>query len=185
MVPSAGRVASMYDGSIPFAADNGCFQSLDAPAFLRMLAFLTDCESKPLFVVSPDVVGDWRETMRKFSVWGPVIRELGLPVALVGQDGLPVDSVPWKDIDAYFIGGTDKWKLTNDSRNLVHKARDREKHVHMGRVNSCQRIHTATKWGCDTVDGTSFTWFADTLIPKAVKWIDSAMGDSLYATSDR
>lgn len=177
LTPGAGLVRSMLDGTIPFAADNGCFKGLDASAFLRLLAFLAGCPHRPLFVVAPDVVADAAATLSRFGVWAPVIRSLGLPVALVGQDGLTSDVVPWGGLDAYFVGGSTEWKLSEPSRRLVEAAKAAGKHVHMGRVNSLKRIRWAAEWGCDTIDGTGFSWFSDVRIPKAIRWMDRAMSE--------
>lgn len=184
LTPGAGLVRPLIDESPVFAADNGCFNGLDAPAFLRLLAFLAGLERRPLFVAVPDVVADATETLARFRVWAPMIHSLNLPVAFVGQDGLQPQQVPWDEFDAYFIGGSDRWKLSGYSRQLVEEAKERGKHVHMGRVNSERRIYTAVRWGCDTIDGTGFTWWSDILIPRAIEWIDGAMGGLLFREAE-
>lgn len=180
--PGAGIVRDMV-ASMATGADNGCFGGLDAPSWLRFLAELVTLP-RLSFVTAPDVLGDATETLKRFRVWGPMIRELGQPVALVGQDGLRADAVPWSEIDAYFIGGSTEWKLSGESRMLAAHAKDRGKHVHMGRVNTLERFLVAAKWGCDSADGSSFSKWSDTLIPKAVRWIDRAMGGPLFAVME-
>jgi hypothetical protein len=173
--PGKAFVRSMLGEGMPYAADNACFVGLDRRAFLMMLGELVGREPAPLFVTMPDVVGDPKETLRRFGVWQPVAKDLGLKVALVGQDGLRRQDVPWDDADAYFVGGTDAWKESRESCLLALEARARGKHLHLGRVNTLRRIMLAAQWGCDTIDGTGFTWFSDVRIPKAVRWIDRAV----------
>lgn len=172
--PGKSFSRSALGAGLPYAADNNCFSGLDAPAFLRMLAALVGRPS-PLFVAAPDVVADARATLRAFAVWGPLVRELGLPVALVGQDGLTPDAAPWDDLDAYFVGGSTAWKLSRESYLLTQEAKERGKHLHMGRVNSLERIKVAAVWGCDTIDGTANAIRPDVRLPEAVRWIDQAL----------
>ncbi len=84
----------------------------------------------------------------------------------VAQDGLTPDFVPWMQIDALFIGGTDKFKMGTQALDLVVEARIRGKHVHMGRVNGPRRVRYAKAIGCDSFDGTSLSWFRDTYLKK-------------------
>lgn len=155
---------------VKWGVDNGCFGGLDESAFLRLLAAVT-VTPKCMWVTAPDVVGDSRETLRKFSVWGPLIKELRLPVALVSQDGLTPDAVPWSAIDALFVGGTDAWKLCDESVHLCREAKDRGKLVHVGRVNSKIRIRAAMAIGADSVDGSQFSWWPERYVPTGLRWI--------------
>ena len=114
-----------------------------------------------LFVTAPDVVGDAAQTLRNFAEWRSELD--GFPVALVGQDGLGVP--PWDEFDALFIGGTTEWKMGAQARRLIREAKERGKWVHMGRVNSYARGRYARWLGCDSIDGTQFSWFRDTKLP--------------------
>lgn len=147
LTPGKGMVVSMLGLGIPYAADNGCFSRYDPDAIERMLAVLAARPDRPLFFACPDVVGDAPATLTRFRDWGPRVRALGIPVALVGQDGLTPNHVDWDAIDAYFVGGSTEWKLSRESHALVRHAKTRGKHVHMGRVNSCRRIRVAAVWG--------------------------------------
>lgn len=177
--PGAGVVRDMVE-SMPVASDNGCFGGLDPTGWLRLLAELVRIPSLS-WVTAPDVVADWRATLKGFDLWWPVLRSLNLPVAFVGQDGQDWVSVPWDRIECYFVGGSDAWKLSDESSRLVNEAKARGKLVHMGRVNTLERFMIAAKWGCHTADGSSFSKWSDILIPKAVRWIDAALGGPLYA----
>ena len=115
------------------------------------------CDSR----AAPDVVGDASQTLRNFSEWRSEL--VGFPVALVGQDGL--ETPPWDEFDALFIGGTTEWKMGAQAARLVREGKERGKWVHMGRVNSYERGRYARWLGCDSIDGTQFSWFRDTKLP--------------------
>lgn len=179
VVPGAGNRVWWSDGEA--GCDNGCFGGLDAPAFLRMLAKVKASGVRHLWVTAPDVVGDAVETRRRFDVWEPMLRELGLSVAFVGQDGLIEDMVPWDRMDAFFVGGSTAWKLSDDAMRFTLAAHDRGKLVHVGRVNSRRRIlylgrarRDGRGW-CDTLDGGSAAQWGETNIPKLVRWIDESL----------
>jgi hypothetical protein len=65
-----------------------------------------------------------------------------------------------------FIGGTSEFKCGEQARRLVVEAKRQGKWVHMGRVNTDQRMRLAQSWGVDSVDGTSVSRFRDTHLPK-------------------
>lgn len=179
--PRACRDLPGWAGETPgvvTAADNDAFCAWDAGRFRAMLARLRGMDPAPLWVSCPDVVGDAEATLARFEEWEPEIRAAGLPVALVGQDGLEPAAVPWDRIDAFFVGGSTGWKLSGDAARLCREAKSRGKWVHMGRVNSRDRVRHAVAVGCDSVDGTQFSWFADRWIPDGIRWIDGAVADA-------
>ena len=150
--------------------DSGAFSHFDVERFLRLLEKtrgLPCCR----FVACPDVVGDVQTTRQRFDFWEPMIHSLGFPVALVAQDGLTVKDTPWTRIEALFIGGTTTFKLGHTARILAAYAKARGKWLHMGRVNSRQRLHYAERIGCDSVDGIGFSRWSRIKIPKGLQWI--------------
>jgi len=168
-----GRVADTADAGIPWAADNDCFQGLNAEAYVRMLDAIQGVPGC-LFVTVPDVVGDALATRMLFEKWEPALKRRGLPVALVAQDGI-LDHITWLDrtwhrLDALFIGGTTEFKLGGTTELLVREAKKRGRWVHMGRVNSRRRWDYAREIGCDSVDGTKFSRWRNTWLPSALKW---------------
>jgi hypothetical protein len=171
------RAKFLTESGFAYAADNGCFVALDRRRFLKMLGEIAEYPRKPIFVTAPDVVADATETLRRFAVWGPVIRELGLPVALVGQDGLTSESAPWGQFDALFVGGSTGWKLGRDAMALVDEAKQRGLWVHLGRCNSFRRAKYAEAIGCDSIDGSKFSRFATTYIPKMVRKLNDYRTD--------
>lgn len=167
-----------------WAADNDCFQGLDRKGYLKMLAYLTDCDrDKLLFVNAPDVVGDSTATLAYFHSYAPLLHDLELPVGFVGQDGLTINATPWDDLDAFFVGGTTEWKMGLPAARLVREAKSRGKWVHMGRVNSERRFMYAQSIGCDSVDGSKFSMFADTWIPRYLKWLEAPAQQALGSAS--
>lgn len=171
--PRCGETAT---AGIPWAADNDAFGGFDAEnerlfaMMLDGLAGLAGC----LFVVAPDVVGDWHATERLWGRWAPEIKARGLPAACVAQEGLTAGGIP-PDADALFIGGReDAYKLGADVRDLVREARAGGLHVHMGRVNSRRRIHYAASIGCLSFDGTSFSRWRTRWLREGLGWAREA-----------
>jgi hypothetical protein len=156
-----------------WAMDNGAFSGFDAAAFMRMLeAFygFGGCR----FVACPDVVADGFATLELWPFWSRVIRGVGLPPALVLQDGMNSDDIPWKQLAAVFVGGSTEWKLGPQAQTLIAYAQSRGLWVHMGRVNTERRIWDAARMGCDSFDGSGFSRWPDIRIPKGLQWADEA-----------
>lgn len=173
-----GSIQATIDAGIPCAGDNGCFGGLDQKAVMSLLRSLKG-RRELLFFPPPDVVGDARATRERFDEWEPIVREHGLRVAYVLQDGPDHDKVepPWDRMDALFIGGkSDRWKVGPFVRAVVRKAKALGKWVHMGRVNSVKRVRTAYLMGCDSVDGSGLGRFADTKLPKILAFLNKATG---------
>lgn len=152
-----------------WAMDNGCFVGLDPGAFMRMLYAY---RKKPgcLFVTAPDAVADAAETLALWAFWSPVVRSLGHSPAFVAQNGLTPERVPWDEFGTLFIGGDDAFKDGPVARSLCGYAKAKAKHVHWGRVNGKRRYELALKAGADSIDGTGFSMYPDTNIPKAEQW---------------
>ncbi len=172
-----------WEPGMAWACDNSCFKGLDAPAFLRLVARVLEFETRPLWIACPDVVADAAETLRRFDVWQPLLAEVGLPVALVGQDGLNLADVPWDRLDAVFIGGSTAWKVGDDAARLTLEAHDRGKLAHVGRVNSRKRIlyfarrmRDGEAW-VDTFDGSGWSAWGEARIPLGIRWIDESLAD--------
>lgn len=152
-------------------ADNGCFGKgyPGDDAWYTWLGTLP--ADRCTFAVAPDVVGDAAATLERSVPWLGKIRGLGIPAALVAQDGLEHMTVPWDQFDVLFIGGTTTWKLGPGARRLITEAKAHRKWVHMGRVNSERRFRYAHGIGCDSVDGTYLTFGPTTNLPKLLGWL--------------
>lgn len=165
-----GRIADTAAAGIPWAADNDCFQGLDARAYRLMLDAIRGLPGC-LFVTVPDVVADAQATLALWHEWKTeVAARSGQPRAFVLQDGITPPFVPWDELAAVFVGGSTEWKLGAEAEALVCEARARGKHVHMGRVNSRRRYDYARAIGCGSVDGTSFARWRNTWLPAALRW---------------
>jgi hypothetical protein len=168
--PAAGnRVLDRVD----WIADNAVFAGRypGDDAYLAWLAERAPYAPQCRFVVAPDVVADAAATLALSAPMLPRIRALGFPVALVAQDGLEDLTVPWDAFDVLFIGGSTEWKLGPAARRLTAEAKLHGKWVHMGRVNSRQRLLYADAIGCDSVDGTYLAFGPDRNLPTLLSWL--------------
>ena len=144
----------------PWAADNDAYSAWDEDRYVRMLRGIADLP-RPLFVTCPDIVGDGPGTLALFRQWMPALHGLGLPAGLVAQDGMTAGELDWPLVDAVFIGGTDGFKMGPEAAEIGREAKRRGLWLHMGRVNGHRRVMYAKAIGCDSVDGSSLTWFKD------------------------
>lgn len=154
-----------------WAADNDCFQGLNADRYSEMLAALPADGCR--FVTVPDVVGDHLATLRLWEAWAPTVKALGLPAAFVLQDGCDRFSQVPSDVDAVFVGGTTAYKLSIPTLRLIQSAKDRALWVHMGRVSTVRRIVYAQSAGCDSFDSSKFSRWSDLEIPWALSLLAS------------
>lgn len=142
------------DGQL-WAADNGRFSEPSYYSDERYLSWLARMPvERCLFATAPDVVADSAATLELSAPLLPQIRALGYRAALVAQDGLTIDAVPWDEIDALFVGGSTDWKLSETAFDLARAAKQRDKWTHLGRVNSWRRFRAAAAAGFDSADGT-------------------------------
>lgn len=170
-----------------WGGDNGAFSKhgFKPERFRRMLRRpeLAAARDSCVLIAAPDVLellpsgevrGDAAKTLEQFPAWAAEIRALGFPVALVAQDGLEdlLDEVPWNSLDALFVGGSTEWKIGPGAQACVQAAKERDKHTHMGRVNSYRRLSLDDDWGCDTVDGTFLKFGPTENVPRLCAWLD-------------
>jgi len=100
------------------------------------------------------------------------------------QDGLEDLAVPWRDMDAMFIGGTTSWKLGPAAAGLAAQARRRGLWVHLGRVNSLRRMRYAQAIGCHSVDGTFLAFGPDRNLPTLLRWLGELHAPQVHGVSD-
>jgi len=143
---------ALCETATPYGLDNGCFGGKLPAAWRRLLD-----EARiypPLWAASPDVVGSARRTL---ELWPRFQRAMnGIPRALVLQDGIGECAIPWDELDAVFIGGTDAFKISAEARAAAIAARMLGKWVHVGRVNTAER---ALHWKdlADSIDGSGIS----------------------------
>ncbi len=174
---NGNRVESLLATGMEIAIDNAAFSNWLEDAFVALLTRLRPHalaqRERFAWCAAPDVVGDARMTLRRFWRWAGVIGWAGLPIAFVAQDGCePICGVPWDEIRCLFIGGSTRWKLGSDAARLIREAKRRGKWVHVGRVNSLQRIGRFDALGADSIDGTQFSMFPDRYIPRYLERLE-------------
>jgi hypothetical protein len=164
-----------------WAADTGCFaapEKHDDEKYLRWLGTRVSAAGRCLFATAPDVVGDGWGTLRRSHAVLPRIRGCGFNAALVGQDGMTPDMLPWETFDCLFVGGTTGWKLSEVAASLIRAAKVRGKWVHVGRVNSEERVMHFRRMGeglVDSVDGTYIAFGPDRNGPRVAGWMRRAV----------
>lgn len=177
--PEVGlMVTPMMGNRIPmdrtWAADTGCFAQPhrhDDDRYLDWLGNRVHLAGSCLFATAPDVVGDAKATLKRSTPMLQHIRDAGYKAALVAQDGMAPDDIPWREVDALFIGGTTDWKLGHEAAALADHARRLGLWVHMGRVNSLRRLRIAQSFGCQSADGTFAAFGPDKNIPRIQRWL--------------
>jgi hypothetical protein len=144
----------------PYAIDNGCYASKVPFNLEKYLSFVSKlmavANRPPLFTAAPDIVGDHLGTWRLTEPVLPGLRSIGARPALVCQDGLTAEAVPWDAIDALFIGGTTRWKMGHEVVKICQEAKLRRTWIHVGRVNNSERIrHCHELLRADSIDGNA------------------------------
>jgi hypothetical protein len=172
--PAGGTRPTTWAWCPRYACDTGCYtqgERFDLGRYLAWLGGLNGSRDRCLFATAPDVVGDWRATWARSRDVLPRIRELGIPAAVVAQDGM-VELPPPDEWDVLFVGGTTDWKLSERAYRLVRQAKGLGKRAHMGRCNSWRRLNAAYQAGYDTADGTCLAFNPPQYIPEISGWLD-------------
>lgn len=187
---TANSLARQDRTGLEWACDNAAFgdqwstEAFQAAVFDKIAVLTAGKGRPPLFVPAPDVVGDSKATAIMFEVWEPTLALAGVPLAFVAQDGAERQMLPWDRFSWLFVGGTrtyasgqwgegpyTEWKESKAAADLIGEAKRRGKRVHVGRVNSLRRMKHFYDLQVDTVDGSSFSMFPDTYIPKFIEAI--------------
>lgn len=183
---------------VTWCADNGIY-SAAYPGDARYLAWLAGLPypERCRFAVAPDVVADHAATVARSGPMLARIRQLGLPVALCAQNGAEPDTLPWAEFDVVFLAGIaeclpcgyrpavaelplsqcpaghwlSEWKTGPTAAAITREATQRRKQVHMGRVNTAERMLIAKRMGCDSADGTYLAHGPDTNLPNLLRWL--------------
>lgn len=174
-VMATPNIGNNRDPSWIWAADSGCFNEKTYrgdDTYLRWLADRSQEEkSNCLFATAPDIVGGGQLSLDRSLPFLPQIRELGYSVALVTQDGMTPDMLPWDDFDWVFIGGTNAHKLGPEAKAIISEAKTRRKPIHVGRVNSRRRFIAFDLLGCDTSDGTTLRFNPSAYLSSVMSWV--------------
>ena len=169
LTPAMGN--RLPDGE-KWCGDTGCFAKPEAHDDAKYLAWIAARDHRRcLFATAPDVLANYRATVERSLPLLPKIRDMGYPAALVAQDGWDSDDAPWDEFDVLFIGGTNKFKL-EESTPVIREAKNRGKWVHMGRVNTWNRLRFAEMMSCDSADGTMLAFGPDINTPILLGWLE-------------
>jgi len=140
--------------------DNGAFLDYRAGAPFDDSAFLADVlalvdlpeAQRPAFVALPDEVSGGLSSLRRSISWLSRVGRLSLRWALVVQDGMSPEHIPWEaPFSVVFVGGSTAWKLRTMA-SWAHAAHAHGRHCHVGRVGSAKRLRAASVDGVDSID---------------------------------
>ena len=140
-----------------WAADNDCFGDYQPERIQRWLIRWQQYAPTCKFFNAPDVIKDAAGTLERFAIWQPIIKAAGWPIAFTVQNGMNDYDIPWRDIDAIFIGSSNDWKYSPYMSGVVQEAKKRGLWVHNGRVNGRLVIGLSESMGCDSFDGSGYT----------------------------
>jgi hypothetical protein len=156
-ITSIGGEQEALSGGALWMIDNGAFTNrFRLDRWQRRLEALSGFASTCIGVPVPDVVGDAGATLAQFWAYRHIPASLGYKIALVSQDGMTPDMMPWDYFDTLFVGGTNDHKRGKEAADLIDEAKRRGKWVHIGRVNSGFAI--LAHWPqADSYDGTTFS----------------------------
>lgn len=146
---------------LPYLLDNGAYvafktgQPWNAEAFIAHVEYYAFNALRPIGVVVPDVVANADDTLRLWETWAPVLRDkYHLKIYLAVQDGMTPEQVKALDIqpDGIFVGGSTDWKWST-----VPVWTSAFSVVHVGRVNSLEKLILCSELGVSSCDGSG--WF--------------------------
>ena len=161
-----GRIGHLFSpggqvgpwAEIPYALDNGAWGAhlhgspWDEAAWFRLLRWAAISGQRPLWVLVPDVVADRDATLARWGEYAGRVREHGWRPAFAVQDGMSFADVP-DDECVLFLGGSTEWKLAA----IAPWCAQFPGRVHVGRVNTWDRLIACWRAGAISIDGTG--WF--------------------------
>ena len=170
---SLNSISDLASCGLPWAADNDALAGLDVDAYLTMLDGIAAADQRNLlFVTAPDAAEmtpsgprvSWEGTLWLWRSWRRALAARGLPLAIVLQDGATAETVPWAELAAVFLGGSDAFKDGATAAGLLIEAERRGLWRHVGRVNTQRRERLL--WPlADSFDGTQYSRWPETHIP--------------------
>lgn len=140
---------------MPFALDNDAFSAWskgrvwDKLAWISMLNTIRISNLVPKWILVPDVVTDRDATLRKWEEHHAEASQYGWPLAMAVQDGMTPADLP--DDCLVFVGGSTEWKWES-----LPMWCSTGRHIHVGRVNSFEKLVLCSKLGVESVDGTGW-----------------------------
>lgn len=201
ITPDTKAYGKYIDAFGTWAADNGCFSQTKVFDPQRWITWLDGSPREGcLWATAPDVVGDHNATVARSAEWLPIIRKMGFQAAFVLQNHATVANVPWCSFDTVFVGGVPEcipcgyerpaaefrmkrcplcnarlteWKTSAAVLPLIAEAQRRDMQVHIGRVNTWERLSWSASVGADSADGTYFMFGPpEQQVGDMIRWLD-------------
>lgn len=167
---------------MPFACDNDAYiahtqkEVWSGWQWQKMLDRVKASKLAPLWVLVPDSVMNRTATINLWKHYSPVAKRYGWPLAFCVQDGMSPGDVP-SDCDVVFVGGSTKFKWQTIKIWVGNFPR-----VHVGRVNTLDRLWLCQDLGVESVDGTG--WFREPSrydkIPALESWLEGKRNRELF-----
>lgn len=157
--------------------DIGWWEREGEESWIRMADKLDaiPADRPPLFILIPDVVGDWQRTLDYYDKYRHHVLDRQLPIAIALQNGAESDMETVLKLrpDFVFIGGDVewKWRFTADFTRFF---RPRGIRVHVGRASGPWRVRECIRVGVDSCDGTGWNRFADRMLPGLFQVLDNS-----------
>ena len=149
----------------PYALDNGAFSAWNPQnnsfdetqwnehAWRCLMVWAASQTQKPMWAIVPDRPGCAQQTIKKWSQYAGIVREIGIPLALAVQDGMTAEVVKALDPlpDVIAVGGSTNWKW--ETVEMWAKA---FKRVHLLRCNMPDKLEYLEGIGIESCDGTGW-----------------------------
>jgi len=171
----------LYDRG--YAIDNGAFSYYQKGQDFNGGAFLSLCDKyapRADWIVIPDKVGDWEETIKMSMRWTNILLSYNRPLMIVAQDGSELNDyhtlrsiVRSRIYAGVFVGGSTDWKIKN-MKAISDICTAANKICHVGRVNSRMRILQCNDAGVHSLDGSGASRFNPTalIVCKTLRELD-------------
>jgi len=178
-----GYMAGQYPGSIghlysptaqkgpyyflPYALDNGAWPAFknkrdwSVEEWRELIKWAQWSGQPPLWSLVPDVVGDRTGTMERWLEYVGEVRAAGFRPAFAIQDGMTFADVPDSECVLFLGGSTDPTDENPDKGGWKEAAIDPwcrafPGRVHVGRVNTWDRLVMCWRAGAISIDGTGW-----------------------------
>lgn len=151
----------------PYGIDNGAYTNFDFLGWVRLIEQSKNYFPEPLFITMPDIVGSAVRTLELYDIFSKMFSRFKR--ALVMQDGIEKLEIPWDNLEAIFIGGTDEFKESRTAKDCCKTARILNKWVHVGRVNTSRRVREYAGFA-DSIDGSGLSKY-DHMLEKVLQEI--------------
>ena len=152
----------------PWFFDNGSFSDWkagkpwDADAWRRDLDRIREGDTRPDFVVAPDIIAGGAESLEHSR--SQLAHLEGFKTYLVAQDGMHPGMVAdaLEGFAGIFVGGTLEWKMSTGAAWCV-LADALGVPCHLGRIGTARRVRWAVDVGAASIDSCLPLWSGDNL----------------------